>query len=537
MVLQEALVTPLTVDCARIRQLLPDFHDGALEGEEARFVEAHLGAGCAGCNESLLNLRSALSALDTLSAHDLERLRGDLPLAPGPATLSPELDVRPLAGLIGFATAAVLLLLAGSAWWGPSASAPTADPPVLAQVTLPQPPPPLPVVGGVVGIEEDPALLIALGPTSSVAEDAVLAPLPLAEPEPVAAVVPAGDEPEAAAVEEEPAQPADADDPGPPDPPDPPPPPPAPAVESPPDAAVALLARLQVAKLGIAYEEVAFYFVRDPAGRDRLGRTRNPVLPSVREASPADPEVCVVRPPAGRSGWRLLVGELLDGPYGLRIAPASFGFRARTAFDVIPVSFAGLDPKARRAHPLLKAPAMLPSKPRHALLTGAQPGPVAVFLKLLNDPTLLELRGLQTQLARLEPEAKDLERRLRSRIRDTRGLRGVGITVNGRARSLDVFASSKALSEELPKLIRTALLEAELESEIVDPVEEIIEQPAKGFREVSATRSAHVTALALLPKAQRQAGRRVYRVQVAGSAAAVTLSGDELLHGVVIPKP
>ena len=525
-------MTPLTVDCARARQLLPEFHDGTLGDEDSRFVESHLDAGCAGCNESLLNLRSALSALSTLSAQDVEALRAADP-APVAAAAGPELDMRPLAMLTGLATAAVLLTLAGSALFRPAAQ-PAAPTSPVAQVQVAAPAFALPSVGGVVGIEEDPSLLLALTPSEPAApapepQAVALAPAPV---EPPAAVAPPAAEPDDAAVAPPAPKPDKADAK-----PDAPAKPPPPAPQAPPDDVLALLARLQVSKQGIGYRELGFYFVRDPAGRDRIGRARDATQPLVRESSPADPEAVVLRPPAGRSRWQVLAGELLDGPYGLRIAPASYPLTSRTAFEVIPVSFAGLDPRARRAYPLLKASALLPSKARHALLTDDQPGPVAVFLKLLDDPSLLELRRLQTLLAKIEPEARDLERRLRGQIRDVRGLRGIAVTIQARARAVDVFGSARTLSEALPTMIRTALLEAELEQEVQDGVTDLIDQPTKGFREVSVTQSLHAAAVGLLPKAQRLNGQRVYRVPDVDAGSAVVLAGDELLHAVVIPKP
>ena len=114
---------------------------------------------------------------------------------------------------------------------------------------------------------------------------------------------------------------------------------------------------------------------------------------------------------------------------------------------------------------------------RAALIGEAQPGPVAELLRALNDPSLLELRRLREELARLETEARELERRLRASIRGTRGLRGLGVSVNGSARSLDLFPSGRAFSEALPRLLRMALLEAALARRGPSPMAGIVSAP------------------------------------------------------------
>ena len=435
---------PLTEDCAHVRGLLPRYHDGDLLEPERAEVEQHL-TSCAGCQESLSQLQGALCVLrDSLSAEDLVRLRADLP--------PPPLDPRPLAHLallLAGLLLAALGLVALRALRAPAPVAPAAS----AQVAVALPAPvrviPLPLVGGSVGLEEDPELLAL----PEAAPPAPIAPAP--EPEPVAVAPPPREEEAAAAP---PPPPAKADGPA------APPPPAAKALPPPaklPDEARALLARIKVSN-GLGYRGIILFFLRDPDGRERLSRA-GPGLPQVREASPIDPAVLQVAPPRGEGRYALLMGELLDAPLGLRMALRDVGLDGRKTLEIGPVAF---DPqRPRDAAPLLKGPVLLPGRARAALLREGTGGAVRELLAALRDPSLLELRRLRDELARVDPEARELDRRLRALLRDERGLRGLAITIGGQPRSLDLFGSSPELCEALPKLLRAALLEAALERE------------------------------------------------------------------------
>lgn len=528
-------MTPLTVDCARVRQLLPDLLDGpaaALGEEERRFAEEHLRV-CAGCREAHDQIADALGALEQLSAEDAARLRA---LADG------ELDPRPLARLAGACIAVVLLVVVGVAV-SAAVRRPVrgAAPPPHGVVSLVPPAPrPLAVaVGAEVGIEVEPELVrppielpaldapanpLAPPPADDVAlaraDDA--APAPAGEPAPVAVAPPAAEAAPAAT---------------------PPSPAPAAPIARPvapplPAEVAAMLARLELSD-GARLRDVTIFFARDPSARDRLGRGRAPALPTVRESSPADPSRCVLRPPSGDGSYRLLVGELLDAPCGLRLAGATLRVSGRTELEVTPAAFdavAAIEGRSRR-DPVLRAPVLVPSRSRAALIERAEPGPVAVFLEAMADPTLLEFRRLRQELARLEPEARDLERRLRAAIDDVRGLRGVAISVGDRARSVDVFASSRELSDALPRLLRTALLEAALEQP-QDPALPADPRSAAIQTGVTATRDRHVQLLAALAGCRRREGARdVYERTDGPEVAAVWTSGDDLVHAMAIDRP
>jgi hypothetical protein len=65
----------------------------------------------------------------------------------------------------------------------------------------------------------------------------------------------------------------------------------------------------------------------------------------------------------------------------------------------------------------------------------------------------------------VEAEVRGLDLRLRSLLREERGLRGLAVSVHGQPRGLDLFPSAVALAEALPRILRAGLLEAALERE------------------------------------------------------------------------
>ncbi|MCO5172075.1 MAG: hypothetical protein M9894_37730 [Planctomycetes bacterium] len=281
---------------------------------------------------------------------------------------------------------------------------------------------------------------------------------------------------------------------------------------------------------------MTLFFARDPAARDRLGRARTPALPAVREASPPEPERCVVRPPTGAGTYRVLAGELLDAPCGVRLAARPQRVAGRVELAVASAGFdalAAIEGRVRR-EPLLRAPLVAPSRVRAAMLQGGEPGPVAVLLETMADPTL-QFERLRRELARLEPEARELERRLRPALEEERGLRAVAVSIRGEARAVDVFASSRDLADALPRLLRAALLEAALEapSELaavgLDPRSVRIELG------VNETRARHEALLAALLECRRKDDGH-YERPGAGEVAAVWTAGAELLQATAVVR-
>src|SRR5690606_5085472 len=129
---------------------------------------------------------------------------------------------------------------------------------------------------------------------------------------------------------------------------------------------------------------------------------------------------------------------------------------------------------------------------------------VALLLQSLADPRQPETRRLTALLDLVEPEARELERRLHAVARAARGLRGLAVSIHGRHRSLDVFASASGLTRALPKLLRTALLEAALEREL-DPAVEALGADGDGRAlrgGATRTRDEHRLLLALFAGAR-----------------------------------
>ncbi|MBX3469288.1 MAG: hypothetical protein KF878_20635 [Planctomycetes bacterium] len=283
---------------------------------------------------------------------------------------------------------------------------------------------------------------------------------------------------------------------------------------------------------------MTFFFARDPAARDRLGRARVPALPTVREAAPPEPERCVVRPPDGAGSYRVLAGELLEAPCGLRLASRPQRIGGRVELPVTPAGFdalAAIEGRARR-EPLLRAPLIAPSRVRAAMIAGGEPGPVAVLLEVMADPTL-QFDRLRRELARLEPEARDLERRLRGLLEDERGLRAVAVSIRGVARTVDVFASSRDLADALPRLLRAALLEAALEAP--DELAAVGMDPRSAGIElgVKETRERHEALLAaLLDVRGRADADGVFERTGPNDAAALWLAGAELLQATAVVR-
>ncbi|RMG11845.1 MAG: hypothetical protein D6731_14925, partial [Planctomycetota bacterium] len=228
----------------------------------------------------------------------------------------------------------------------------------------------------------------------------------------------------------------------------------------PPPLPLALRDRLERLRLseGLAYRGLVFHFVQDPDGGDRLPRLKKAAPPRVRELRPVDPELVAVRPPRGRSSELLLAGELLDAPHGTRVvlADAPFGSSGRKV-RVRPV--VGLSEVPARSAPVLRAPVLLPSSARFALLAGDPARATVGFLETLDRGTVGGVHRLRLELDRFEGEARTLEQRLRARLRNTRGLRGLALSLGERPRSIDLFRSARAFAAALPKLLRAALLE------------------------------------------------------------------------------
>ncbi len=561
-------MTPLTVDCARCRQLLPSLHEdhpgsadagepsGELSPDDRAFALEHLRA-CDACAAARAELGVALAALRGLELQpdDLARL------LPADGLPEGELDTRPFLALV-FACVAVAAAIVGGivAFSGEGRGAPAAPAVVLAQ-----PPAALALsVGGEVGLQLDEEAL-ALAPRQDEGDlPAVDEPeaLALAEAPPTAEELAATD-PDLVAMAVAPAPgvgpvaPAAAG-------PGAPaaggaagklPPPPAPAlnVPQPPTAALlAELARLEVST-SIAFRDVTLYFVRDPDGRDRMVRPRGKAQPPVaREVSPPEPARAAVRPPSAGAAYRLLPGELLDAPCGLRVAMASARLTGRTELLVEPVAYdaaSAIDGKARRL-PVLKAPVLVPSRARAALIAEPPSAAVGAFVTSLADPSILELRKLRERLDALEPVALDLERRLHAQLDDARGLRGlaisiapgVGATRDGSLRSVDLVGSARELSEVLPRLLRAALLEAILDhprddGPMGDPrPANLSNGPASDPLRVTIRERLDVFSKVL--RAPDAAPDTAYTATTPGAAATLTTAArtGELLHGAVLTR-
>jgi hypothetical protein len=561
------VTTPLTVDCARCRQLLPSLHEDhpTSPGESAdelaagdrTFALEHLRA-CDACAASRAELGVALAALRGLELQpdDLARL---LPATPAAGD---ELDTRPFLALV-FACVAVAAAIVGGivAFSGEGRAAPR--PPALL---LPEAPAALALtVGGEVGLQLDEEAL-ALAPRVDDPNDAGLAAVD--EPEPLAvAQAPATDE-ELLAADADPVALAVAPAPAPVAPaaagPGAPaaggaagrlPPPPAPALnvpQPPTPALLAELARLEVST-SIGFRDVTFYFVRDPDGRDRMVRPRAKAQPpTAREVSPPEPARAAVRPPSAGAAYRLLPGELLDAPCGLRVAMASTRLTGRTELLVEPVAYdaaSALDGKARRA-PVLRSPVLVPSRARAALIAEPPSAAIGAFVTSLADPSILELRRLRERLDAIEPVALDLERRLHAQLDDARGLRGLAVSIapgvgaarEGSLRSVDLVGSARELSEVLPRLLRAALLEAILDhprddGPMGDP------RPANlsnglATDPLRATIRERLDVFSTVLRAPDAAPDAAYTATTPGAAATLTTAArsGELLHGAVLTR-
>ncbi|MGE0711493.1 MAG: zf-HC2 domain-containing protein [Planctomycetota bacterium] len=515
-------MNPLTLDCALARQQLDERLEGTLSPEDEAALQQHL-ASCANCQRAQLELERAMAALASLSPEDLERLRAPL--------RDPELDAGSLTGAlaVGLVVAALVAVAFLFALRARAPKAQPAPPPVVAQA----PAFPLPVVGGEVGVEEDPRYEALDDPAPFIEASAAGG---VVEEEPEEVVVAAAPGPVAPAP---PQQPPGPQGPAPqPQPKQPEPQPVAKAIPQPlPAPLQALLGRLQLSD-GLRYRGVTFFFLRDPEGRDRLSAARSQGLVATSESRPRAAEQVVVRAPAGRTQAFLLLGELLDAPEGLRIVPTTRRINARTELEVEPVRY---DPLAERPKPILKGPVILPSTARLALVRQAQPGAVAVFLQSLADPRFQGLERLRTELGEVEAEARDLERRLRAIVGDTRGLRGVGVTIDGLVRGLDLFGSGRMLTASLGKLLRSALLEARLnrpydQDNAVDPRSAQVE---KGIQETRDQQRALLKLLARATQAplRSQAPRRAIDARFEatdadGSAGVLMLQEGELVHAL-----
>lgn len=512
---------PLTLDCAHARQQLDERLEGPLDPAEETALQAHLSS-CPACQRAQLDLERAMAALSVLSPDDLERLREPM--------REPGLDASSLTGAlaVGLVVGVLVLVVFLFAWRAQPEPQPKPEPPAQATISVP-----LPQIGVEVGVEVDPSYEVLI-------ED---------EPEPEPAAVEVEDEPAAVVVAAAPAPKPQPVQPQPkPKQPQPVQPKPKPKQPKPvakplapplPEDAQSFLARLQMAD-GLRYRDVTLFFLRDPAGTRRLSGSRSQGLTRVAEERPGAAKQVVVRPPRGRSVAYLLLGELLDAPYGLRFAPTTRRLRSR---NELPVEAVNYDPLARRnPKPLLKGPVLLPSTARLAQIRQAQPGAVALLLQALNDPDLKPLERLRIELGEVESEARDLERRLRAIARDTRGLCGVGISVGDQARSIDLFAGERLLTASLGKLLRSALLESRLNrpydrDNAVDPRSTRIE------RGVTTSKSDHRDMLKQLAEARktdlRPAGQRReieqrYELRAKdGTTGVVLMKGDELIHAMV----
>lgn len=514
---------PLTLDCARARQQLDERLEGPLDPAQETALQEHL-SGCPACQRAQLDLERAMAALSVLSPDDLERLRAPM--------REPGLDASSLTGAlaVGLVVGVVVLVVFLFAWRvqpEPPPEPPQQEAPVALRV-------PLPEVGAELGVEADPSYEVLIE------EEAEAAPAALeaAAPEPV--VVAAAPAPKPAAQPEQPQPPAPQPQPKPKQPAPKQPKPAAKPLAPPlPEDAQSFLARLQMAD-GLRYRGVTLFFLRDPAGTRRLSGSRSQGLVRVAEERPGAAKQVVVRPPRGRSVAYLLLGELLDAPYGLRFASTTRRLRMR---NELPVEAVNYDPLARRSpKPLLKGPVLLPSTARLAMIRQAQPGAVALLLQALNDPELKPLDRLRIELGEVESEARELERRVRAIARDTRGLCGVGITVGDQARSIDLFAGERLLTASLGKLLRSALLEARLgrpydRDNAVDPRSTRIE------RGVTTSKTDHRDMLAqlaearrtdLLPAGQRREIEQRYELRAKdGTTGVVLMKDDELIHAMV----
>ncbi|MEZ6183627.1 MAG: zf-HC2 domain-containing protein [Planctomycetota bacterium] len=500
-------MTPLTLDCTVVQQQLGAYRDGELDADVAEGVAQHL-AGCGECAQAQARLEAALVALKTLSGRDVDRLRAE----------ATPFDPRPLTTLIGVGAVVLIgVLIALVVLAFRDAPAPSPAPPA-----PPEPAPRalvLPTVGAVVGIEEDLAWTPAARETAPAAlpepepEPVAVAAAPAEAPaEPEAPVAVAEPDPEPMAAAPAPAKPKDAAKPE-----------PLPL----PDAVANALARWKVGE-GLAYKGLEFYFVVDPSGRDRLGGG-SLALVRAEEDRPARPDRLVLEAPRGARRYVGLVGELVEAPYGLRVLVASAPFRSDPA-EVLPISFDGL---TRRATPLLKGPLILPSVARKELIQGRRQEAVAELLQLLNDPSLLEFRRLRDELARLESDARELERRLRGLLASQRGLRGLGYSVSNEARALDLFPSATQLGAALPRLLRTALLEEALASAPERmPIDDLADsRPRTVTPGRTTTLQAHLGLLQLARQATAEPGSPRFTARVKGHACELRVERGELVHG------
>lgn len=516
------MTSPSTPECVRSRNLLDRRLEEELPADEEAFLAGHLER-CVPCRRSAEDLERAFAALAALSPADRHQLSSPL------ADLERE-RTRSLRVAVGIAGVAALLVVGLGLYL--FLRSPSAPPQSLAKAPQAQPAAmALPEVGGGMGVETDPDF-VTIQPEPVEAEpvaiaarpEPAVAPAPQAQPQPVAKKAPPRPQPP----RPKPQQPK------------PKPQAPQPAPKKPlPDSTQAALARLQVAT-GLRYRGVTLFFVRDPDSRKRLSSSKSARPPSAAEPRPRDPKSLVVRPPAGRAGAHLLLGELLDAPFGLRAAPTTRRLASRSTLPVVPVRYEPLSRK--RPKPLLKGPVLLPSTARLAQATREKQGPVAVFLKLLDDPNLDPMDRLRLELGELESEAVDLERRVRAIVKSTRGLVGLGLSVGGQPRSLDVFDSPRLLAESLPKLLRGALLEDRLgkpynNDGLVDPRSTRIE---RGVTEGRQAQRDLVTLLATAVEAPLEpagkAGRRInarYQATAKDRRGGVVLcQGERLVHAM-----
>lgn len=512
-----------TPECVRSRNLLDRRLEEELPADEEAFLEGHL-ARCVPCRRGADDLARAFAALTSLSPEDRVQLSSPLAELERERTrsLRVALAVAGIAALLVVGLGLYLFLRQPTSPEQPVAVVPQARPAIA-----------LPEVGGGLGVETDPDYVTILPeveaePVAVAARpEPAVAPAPAAQPQPVAK--------KKAPPRPQPAQPK-------PQQPKPKPAAPKPKPKTPlPDSTQALLARLQVAT-GLRYRGVTLFFVRDPDERSRLSSSKRARPASTSEPRPRNPERLVVRAPGGRSGAHLLLGELLDAPFGLRFAPTTRRLGSRSTIPVAPVRY---EPLARkRPKPLLKGPVLLPSTARLAQATRSKQSPVAIFLQLLDDPNLDALDRLRLELGELESEAVDLERRVRAIVKSTRGLVGLGLSVNGQPRSLDVFGDSRLLAEALPKLIRAGLLEDRLgkpydNTGLVDPRSTRIE------RGVSEGRQAQRDLLTLLAGAVQEplepagpASRKIdarYQATAKDRRGGVVLcQGSRLVHALAV---
>ena len=511
----EARLMPLATACDRVRAELPDFVDHALDPDRTAEVSRHLEA-CVGCATRHAELREALGALSLLTADDLAQLQAELPPA---HTSSPGTSTH---WAFSLSAAALVLLTAGAVLFlrdpEPVTAPPSEPPAVVAAATTATLP--LPVVGGSLGFEDDPNYVsAALAPPVPAPQAPAPAPVPDLPDLILPPVAPAPVDPTPPAPVPVPVAPAPAA------------PAPDPAATPLPVAAQDVLGRLQLSNNGLRYREVILYFIRDPEARDTLSRDRTPDTWDVRELRLPDPARVEVR--LSSSGL-VLSGTLLDGPLGLRLNERTHYVRGRTEVEGVPVSF---EPATRSQRaPLLRGPTLLPSRARLALVTDAVPAANTVLIESLNDSSLLQFRRLRDELARLESEARELERRLVALARRTRGLRGIAITINGVPRSLELFGSSRLLSRNLLCVLRTALLEAVLENDVADQRVLGDPRPTTVVEVQHASRAAHQAFLLRVATATLDATTTdLYRFDAGSAAGEVYLEGDDdLLHAFAI---